>query len=404
MIRKLGIYIHIPFCASKCAYCNFYSVAGGGDLIPGYQAALLKHIGEYSSQLDVYRVDTVYFGGGTPGYYGSDLLDGLYGSLKKHCHIQTGAEATVEVNPGSVSREALKKLKRAGFNRISIGVQCADDELLKKIGRTHSFADAVSTVENARSAGFSNISVDIIYGLPSQDRDSWAETLEKTVALRADHISCYGLKLEEGTRLYRSRGELLLPDDDAQADMYLHAVDALGSSGYSQYEISNFARQGFESKHNLKYWRGDEYLGLGPGAHSFIGGARFSFVEDVEEYSGRVLQGQAVVASSEKVTRIDSASEYLMLRLRTTEGISLEEHSNLYGLKTDLILDLLQKYEAAGWASHNSGRWSFTPTGFLLSNTLIADILDAMQNRIPAAWVAAPVHAARKDSGMEPAE
>ena len=377
MEKRVGIYIHIPFCASKCAYCNFYSLAGVDKLQPSYQTAVLRHISEYSPQLDGYLIDTVYFGGGTPSHYGASRLVSMFNALKKHGHVFLNSEVTLEINPGGISKEDLIKLRRAGFNRLSIGVQCASNTMLKSLGRTHTFEDAEETVRNARQAGFENISADIIYGLPSQDKDIWSETIAKTAALKAEHISCYGLKIEEGTQLHIFKDSPFLPDDDAQADMYLYAVEMLARFGYKQYEISNFAQRGFESRHNMKYWLGEEYIGFGPGAHSYIGRCRYSFIEDIEKYISRVTQGQAVVEYSEEMSDFENAGEYLMLRLRTTHGISEEEYYNIYRLKMDLILELLRRYEASGWALFKDGRWRFTPTGFMLSNTLIGEILDA---------------------------
>jgi len=377
MEKRLGIYIHIPFCASKCAYCNFYSLQGCDKLMPAYNNAIIKHIEEYSSQLDGFVIDTVYFGGGTPSHFGANRLVSILGALKKYGHVRLDAEITAEINPGGISKEELIKLKRAGFNRLSLGVQCANDNMLKNLGRTHTFADAEETVSLARQAGFNNISVDIIYGLPSQDKESWAETVAKTAALKAEHISCYGLKIEEGTQLYIFKDSPFLPDDDAQADMYLYAVEMLVRFGYKQYEISNFARRGYESKHNLKYWLGEEYIGFGPAAHSYVGRCRYSFIEDLEKYIDRVSQGQAVVEYSEKMSDFENAGEYLMLRLRTAHGISEEEYHNIYRLKMDYVIELLKKYESHGWASYKDGRWRFTPKGFMLSTTLIGELLDA---------------------------
>ena len=377
MDKRVGIYIHIPFCESKCAYCNFYSLAGNDKLMPAFNAAILKHIEEYSPQLDGYIIDTVYFGGGTPSHYGAGRLTSILSALKKHGHVLLDAEVTAEINPASITRDEMIRLKRAGFNRLSIGVQSADDKLLASLGRRHTFADAEETVNNARQAGFSNVSIDIIYGLPSQDKDVWAETVVKAAALKTEHISCYGLKIEEGTQLYVFKDSPFLPDDDTQADMYLYAVETLARFGYKQYEISNFAKRGYESKHNLKYWLGDDYIGFGPGAHSYIGRCRYSFFEDIGKYTELVMSGRTVVEYSEEMSDFENAGEYLLLRLRTAHGISQEEYYNIYRLKMDFVLELLQKYEAMGLALYKDGRWRFTPKGFILSTTLIGEILDA---------------------------
>jgi oxygen-independent coproporphyrinogen-3 oxidase len=256
-------------------------------------------------------------------------------------------------------------------------VQSASEKHLKNLGRRHTFAQAEDAVKNARAAGFHNLSIDLMYGLPSQTRDEWADTLNRAAALKAEHISCYSLKLEEGTPLYIYRDSPFLPDDDTQADMYLYMVETLSRFGYKQYEISNFARRGFESHHNLKYWMGDEYLGFGPSAHSYIGGVRYSFISDTEKYIANISAGDSVVDTTEEIADFEQAGEYLMLRLRTTTGISEEEYYSIYHCKMDYILELLHNYEERGWAQFKDGRWRLTPEGFLLSNTLIVDLLDA---------------------------
>jgi len=380
MEKNVGIYVHIPFCASKCAYCNFYSLAGSDKLMSAYNSALIRHIEEYSAQLDGYLIDTVYFGGGTPSHYGAGRLVSIFNALKKHGHVLLSSEVTAEINPGGITKEELVKLRRAGFNRVSVGVQCASDTMLKSLGRTHTFADAEETVENARQAGFENISVDIIYGLPSQDKDAWAETVARAAALKAEHISCYVLKIEEGTQLYIFKDSPFLPDEQAKDDMYLYAVEMLARFGYRQYEKSNFARRGFESKHNLKYWLGDEYIGFGPGAHSYVGRSRYAFIEDIGKYIDRVNQGKVVVEHIEEMSDFENAGEYLMLRLRTIHGISQEEYYNIYRLKMDFVLELMRKYESNGWALFKDGRWRLTPKGFLLLDTLVGELIDA-QNR-----------------------
>ncbi len=376
MEKNLGIYFHIPFCVGKCAYCDFYSLSGHEKLMPTYQHALLHHIKEYAPQLDGYLIDTVYFGGGTPSYYGSDRLISIFNALKKYGHVLIEAEVTVEVNPESITKADLIRLQRAGFNRLSIGVQTTDDALLKSLGRKHTFADAEQAVLNAREAGFKNISIDLIYGLPSQTRESWADTLNRAAALKTEHISCYGLKIDEGSQLYIYKDSPYMPDDDAQADMYLYAIETLSRFGFKQYEISNFARRGYESKHNMKYWMDEEYLGFGAAAYSYIGGKRFNYIPDLEKYSENVLAGKNIVDLSEEITNFERASEYLMLRLRTTHGISEEEYFNIYPCSMEKAIDLFRFYESQGWAVFSDGRWSFTPEGFLLSNTLIGEILE----------------------------
>ena len=377
MEKNVGIYIHIPFCAGKCAYCDFYSVTATPELMQRYKDAVVHHIREWSSQLDGFIIDTVYFGGGTPSYFGAGRLISILGALKKYGKVLKDAEITLEANPESITLMELLRLRRAGFNRLSLGVQSADDRLLKSLGRLHDFAGAEKAVEEARRAGFNNLSLDLIYGLPSQTRTAWADTLMKATSLKPEHMSCYGLKLEPGTPIYSFRDSPFIPDDDTQADMYLYTVDTLDRLGYRQYEISNFARMGFQSEHNLKYWRCKEYIGFGAAAHSYVGGRRYSYLADVEKYCSRVKDGGIMVERTEKVSDFERAGEYLMLGLRTTLGISGREYQETYHGGFDRIAEKMDYYVKHGFALKNGDRWCLTPRGFLVSNTIIAEVLEA---------------------------
>ncbi|MBQ6539972.1 MAG: radical SAM family heme chaperone HemW [Oscillospiraceae bacterium] len=381
MDKNIGIYIHIPFCKGKCAYCNFYSLPGRDKQMPDYLEALVTHIKESESQLAEYYADTVYFGGGTPLCFGADRLVKVFDALKKYGRVLMNGEVTVEVNPESTTYEDLVKLRRAGFNRLSIGAQSANDDILKTIGRRHNFSQVTRTVKKARDAGFENISLDLIYGLPSQSMDDWSDTLRKILALKPEHLSCYGLKLEEGTPLYSYRNSIIMPDDDTQADMYLYTVDTLEQAGYRQYEISNFSKPGFESKHYLKYWQGKEYMGFGPAAHSYVGGRRYGYISDLNTYINNILNGGPVVDQYEDISRTEMASEYIMLGMRTTRGISPEEYKRISSYGFERGLELLESYRDEGWAVEENGRWRFTPAGFLLSNVLIGQLLDAQMKR-----------------------
>ena len=348
-----------------------------------YQKALLAHLRESSPQLEGYYIDTVYFGGGTPSFYGASRLIELLDALKKQGRLLVESEITAEVNPDSVTLQDLKRLRRAGFNRLSIGVQSTHDETLKKIGRIHDFATAEQAVKNARTAGFGNVSIDLIYGLPGQTMESWAEDLSRATALKPDHLSCYGLKLAEGTEMYVLKDSPFLPDDDVQADMYLYAVEYLARQGLIQYEISNFAKRDRESLHNMKYWTGQEYLGLGAAAHSFIGHARFSNVSDVAAYCRAVEEGSPLIDHIETIDALGLAGEYLMLGLRTVRGISEQEFRHIYPSDFSRIEESLRTFEHYGWAVNPNGRWRLTPKGFLISNVLIGQVLDALGSGSP---------------------
>ena len=381
MKPRLGIYIHIPFCASKCGYCDFYSLAGCDNMMPEYHKALLAHIAESASGIKNYEVDSVYFGGGTPSYYGAERIGEIFDLLKRNGNVRLDAEVTVECNPDSMNTDMLKELRRDGVNRLSIGVQATNDGLLKLIGRRHSFRQAVEAYAEARRLGFDNISLDLIYGLPSQTKSDWAETLAKIVELHPEHISCYGLKLEEGTPMHKEYyGSPILPDEDEQADMYSYAAEMLQRYGYRQYEISNFCAPGFESRHNLKYWNLDDYMGFGPGAHSCVGNLRYSFVRDLRKYISRVTHNVSIVDTCEEVSPLERAVEYLMLAMRTNRGISEEDYRVRCQCNWQPVIRTLRAFAEKGWAEETDGRWHFTVPGFLISNTLIGILLEAQAN------------------------
>lgn len=376
----LGLYLHIPFCRSKCAYCDFYSLAGQEAWMDDCQRALLRHLEEAAPQAAAYTVDTVYFGGGTPSFYGEKRLRELLRAVKRLYPVARGAEITVEANPDSVSLPMLRRLRRAGFNRLSLGVQSACDEELAALGRPHTFAQAEQAAAWARQAKWKNLSLDLIYGLPGQDPAGWQETVERVLKLEPEHLSAYGLKVEEGTPLARrvAEGEAL-PDDEAQAGCYLWTVERLAQAGYEQYEISNFAKPGFSSRHNGKYWLTQPYLGFGPGAHSDFGGRRYSFVRSLERYVHGVLDGGAVLDENEPVSGRERAREYLMLRLRTVRGVEGEEYRRQFLQSFDPLEARLLELEAHGLARRSAGRWHLTPEGFLVSNQIISELLELQE-------------------------
>ena len=373
----LGIYIHVPFCRSKCQYCDFYSLTAKDDkLMDGYLSAVCAHIKESGQLAPGYKVDTIFFGGGTPTFFGADGMATILTAIRRNFDVDSGAEITFEANPDSVSDKLLNRLRAEGFNRVSLGIQCDDDEILKKIGRPHDYAQAVSAVQRIRKAGFRNLSVDLMYGLPGQTLNAWKDTLERVLTLNPEHVSCYGLKLEEGTPMYDYRDFLNLPDDDLQADMYLAATEILRSRGFRQYEISNFARKGLYSRHNMKYWTGGEYLGFGPNASSDFAGKRFTIIRDLQGYIDGIKNGGEVLADIDEIPIRERAGEYLMMRLRTSAGIIKEEYERQFLLPFGPIEEALEKCRSFGHAARNEeGRWRLTPKGFLISNSIISDLL-----------------------------
>jgi len=379
MKERLGIYIHIPFCASKCGYCDFYSLAGCSDeLMSNYEKALISHLEEADISMKSYEIDSLYFGGGTPSFFGAKRICNVFNTLKRLGRVRRDSEVTVECNPDSMKLADLKMLNKEGVNRLSIGMQSANNEILKIIGRRHNFKQVEMAVQTARKAGFENISLDLIYGLPSQSKADWAETLTKAVDLHPEHLSCYSLKLEEGTPMYEMYHDSpMIPDDETQADMYLYAVEMLQQNGYRQYEISNFCIPGYESRHNLKYWQLKDYMGFGPSAASGVGNLRYTYVKDIHAYIAGVNGAKSIIEESEHISPMERASEYIMLGMRTTEGISEKEYNNIYLSQWAPIEEILEEFRDKGWTEKKEDRWCFTPSGFLVSNQLIGALLDA---------------------------
>ena len=373
----LGIYIHVPFCRSKCQYCDFYSLCDKDDkLMDGYLDAVCDHIRETGPQAPGYVVDTVYFGGGTPTFFGAEGLSAILTAVRKHFDVALNAEITFEANPDSISPRLLRKLRSEGFNRVSLGVQTDDDEILERIGRPHDYEQVVSAVHKIRMAGFRNLSLDLIYGLPGQTMEGWMSTLSHVLELKPEHISCDGLKVEEGTPLYECREFANLPDEDMQADMYLAGVEYLRSKGYRQYEISNFCRRNNESRHNNKYWSGGEYLGFGPDASSDFAGKRFRIVRDLRTYIDGIHNGGQVLEDVQDVPRRERAGEYLMMRLRTCRGVCASEYENKFLMPFAPIREALEECAHNGLAAcYDKEWWRLTTEGFLISNSIISDLL-----------------------------
>ena len=371
--RNLGLYIHIPFCRTKCLYCDFCSfVSRDEQQREAYVGALLREI-EARGTKD-YSVDTVYFGGGTPSLLSAEQIGRILGEIKESFNVSPDAEITLECNPMTVSDgdKYFKELRALGVNRLSLGVQSAVDGELKLIGRRHSFEEAKATFLAARGAGFENISVDLMLGIPSQTFDSLRASANQVIKLAAEHISIYSLQLEEGTPLYRMRERYSLADDDTAADMYELVVKMMKDAGYRHYEISNFARGGRESKHNSKYWRLDEYLGLGLAAHSDFGGKRLENTRDMERYlGGEWLQAASDISNSER------EFEFLMLGLRTADGISKSEFLARFGVDFDEKYGKkVEKFKKMGYFCEKGDALALTESGFEVSNAILTEILD----------------------------
>lgn len=356
-----GIYIHVPFCAKKCPYCDFYSCSYTLKSAEEYKNAVIRNV----ETLPCIDADTVYFGGGTPSLIPADFMAEMLDALDKKLNLSQ-PEVTIEVNPCTVTAEKLKAYKRAGVNRLSVGVQSGNNDELEFLGRRHNFEKAAETVEQAVSAGFENISCDLMIGVKGQTPQKLEQSISKITALPITHISSYILKIEENTPFGRNNTEKLLPDDDQTAQLYLCSVRLLENAGFRQYEISNFSREGYKSRHNLKYWKCQEYLGIGPSAHSYYNGRRYYVPESLESFCTNPIQ-QKVYEEYESGTD----EEKIMLGLRLTEGICPDDYPSL----KQKILKKAENYCAHGLAVFKDGRLCLTPEGFLVSNSIISDII-----------------------------
>ncbi|HIV85756.1 MAG TPA: radical SAM family heme chaperone HemW [Candidatus Monoglobus merdigallinarum] len=374
-----GAYIHIPFCRHKCGYCDFNSYAGIPELSEAYTAALIGEIDRFRASGLGSPLDTVYIGGGTPTYINDRLLLKILSALDKKLYIRSGAEITVECNPGTADERKLKNLFGGGVNRLSLGLQSADDGILKRLGRIHTYADFLSCFSAARSAGFKNISVDLMFGLPGQSCDIWLDTIDKTAALSPEHISAYSLKIEEGTPFFElhSRGELDVPDDDENRDMYDMAAARLREEGYHRYEISNFAKPGAQSRHNTLYWTLEDYIGFGAGAHSYIGGRRYSNVSDVREYISRFSKGDDIQTEYESGSLFDTMCEFVFLGLRMDCGISKAEFKKRFGTDIyEVFGNALKRHtEILGTLEDSGDRLRIKSEYIYVSNQILSDFV-----------------------------
>lgn len=373
-MKKLGLYIHLPFCVQKCLYCDFCSFAGrDGELMRAYVSRLCRDIGEWSARCGEHSVDTVYFGGGTPTLLPISEFERLMGAINKYFKLDKDCEISSECNPATADREYLGALCEMGVNRLSIGLQSANEDELRAIGRIHSYADFVDTYKSARSAGFDNISADLMYGIPKQSVESFDRTLGELISLGLEHISAYGLKIEDGTPFGKMRDSLILPDEDSEYDMYMLCSERLERAGYNKYEISNFAHKGYESRHNIKYWMGEEYLGLGVSAHSYFGECRFANSRDIDAY----IRGADICAENRHIPLSERMTEYVMLRMRMARGVGHIDFNSRFG---EDFLKLYQKkldgYVKQGFVISEQGRTFFSDKGFFVSNYILSDILD----------------------------
>jgi len=376
-METLGLYVHIPFCRRKCAYCDFVSYPGRESQIDDYIDAVIAEARLYADVLSSYGVDTVFIGGGTPSLLSPRQLERLNKGLKSCCNWNV-SEFTVEANPETLDAEKAAAYAACGVTRLSLGLQTHDDAILQRIGRRHSWETFLRTYEMA-AKHVPDINVDTIFGLPGQTMDGYLETLRRVAALQPAHVSSYALKLEEGTPL---AGQFAGADEDTDREMYHAGIDLLESAGLMQYETSNFALPGRECRHNMKYWTGGEYLGLGAAAHSFPRGdapVRFGNTRDMDEYIRMVKDGRRPVAQQETLTPDDERAEYVMLHMRLKRGIAFADYAARFGRSfEDDFADALCSCEKAGLIEQTEEGIAPTIKGFDLQNALIGMLLERL--------------------------
>ena len=374
--KTVGIYVHMPFCLSKCHYCDFCSVTGADegkkDL---YVSRICAEIGELADKIkqtgELPQADTVYFGGGTPTLMSAEQFARILEAVESNFGISQSAEITAECNPRSIDENGLSDLRRLGVNRLSIGMQSIHDSELRALGRIHGSGDFLETFGAARKAGFDNISVDLMYGIPNQTRESFKKSVEGLAMLAPEHISSYALTVEEETNFHRRRDSLDLPDEDTVGDMYDDMCEVLAKYGYHRYEISNFSKDGRESRHNLKYWTGENYLGFGSAAHSYFDGVRFAHSRDINAY----IEGKSTIIDVEPIDKREAMNEYVMLGMRLSQGVDISSFKDRFGEEIFEVFGKIRQYSPE-FIEISDQKCRFTERGVFVSNSILSDVLD----------------------------
>ncbi|WP_123052993.1 radical SAM family heme chaperone HemW [Clostridium sp. JN-1] len=370
----ISLYVHIPFCKQKCLYCDFPSYSGKENIMIDYAKVLAKDIEQSVEQNEV---STIFIGGGTPTYLSLEAWRIIAKAIEK-INKSNNIEFTVECNPGTITDKKLKLFKNIGVNRLSIGLQAWQDDLLKKIGRIHNVREFKDSFNLSRSLGFNNINVDLMFGLPDQTLEDWKDTLSNVVKLNPEHISCYSLIIEEGTFFYEmyNKDKLRLPDEEVERSMYNYTLNFLKENGYLQYEISNFAKSGRECKHNLVYWNLGEYIGCGAASHSYINEMRYFKTRNVEEYIAEVNNNKVIKESLHKNSLKDDMEEFMFMGLRKIEGISVDDFYNRF--KRDIYSvynPIIKKYLKQNLLILENGRLFLSKRGIEVSNSIMCDFI-----------------------------
>lgn len=369
----LELYVHIPFCVRKCQYCDFLSGPSDEETKDRYIEALLKEI-RAAEHTEDYEIVSVFIGGGTPSALKAEAIASIMRTLQEQFFFCEDAEVTIEANPGTVDLEKLTIYRNVGINRLSFGLQSTDAEELKLLGRIHSYEEFLKSYEWAREAGFSNINIDLMFAIPGQTGEAWRQHLYQVAELNPEHISAYSLIIEEGTPF--AEQNLDLPDEDTEYQMYEDTAEILERYGYRQYEISNYAKQGYMCRHNAGYWQRREYLGFGLGASSLYRGMRFSNTRRMQEYLKESRNPDQIRKDVTVLSRNERIEEFMFLGLRMTEGISEKKFEENFDVRLmDVYGDILQKYEETGFMEHIETKWRLTRKGIHVSNHILADFL-----------------------------
>ena len=377
-MKKLGLYVHIPFCERKCNYCDFYSVEKSDSIEKQYVDALIKEIKSYQSKAEGYIVDSIFIGGGTPSYLKHENIGLILDEIRNTFILTDDVEISLEANPNSITAGKVLSYKKYGINRMSVGIQSLDKNILKTIGRLHDSKEALDAIEIIKKAGIDNINADIMFNIPGQDTDSLNDTLEQVISSGVKHISFYSLKLEEGTPLYKMEAKKLIqmPDEDSERDMYYEGRELMETRGYIQYEISNFSKPNYECRHNIKYWAGGEYIGFGPFAHSCFEDKRYNNISDIKYYCENIKEPDKFRRLNEVLGKESKMFEYIMLRLRMNSGIIIEDFNREFekdfmNIYENQIKNLLE-YQLI---DINNGRLKLTKKGIDVSNYVFEQFL-----------------------------
>ena len=383
-METTSLYVHIPFCASKCFYCDFNSYVSTSDVMERFVAALDVEFRMLSERYEPRPLETVFFGGGTPSLLSAPQLKAVLASLHRHFPLSPTAEITLEANPGTVDEGKFDAMLQGGVNRISFGAQTFDDTLLQAIGRLHDAAAIINSYQLARRAGFTSINLDLMFGLPGQTLELLERTLERVFALKPAHLSAYGLKIEQGTpfAVWYDRGHLQLPPVDDDARMYERVIQAAKAEGYTHYEVSNFAVQGRECRHNLVYWRNEPYFAAGPGAHGYVAGVRYENIRGVPAYMRTLEAGERPVQDQLHILSAEEREDTMILGLRLLEGISFERFALRHGVTMQTVFsEAINRNVSRGFLQMTETSVSLTERGLLLANEVFADFLTETTER-----------------------